>query len=1244
MPKTNARARRSTGRERTQTKPKRSARVAAPPAHKHPRVPRKPIKATRAKPILDLGKVYDKIGDRVSPLWRVSFVRPDDLFVCDFLLGNLKLGGDKLVRADPAHAATLILELPPQSFGERAFLDATGPEVTSNPPAGSKEAFQEIPGQPAQNKAGAAEGHAAQLPFAGIRMAGRSRIAFTMPAAEASLDFTATAILDACRRWPMQLDVNAAKEPDNIDRVFPSRSKLSAAFDKNWLHDLTASPAWTDGLQMLVDAFDGAAYQPQLQAAAERLATQAATALNAHQTRGLATALNRAMTKELDALAVDHPPLGEGPSREFAAAALSLAASQAFAVSRVDKFGVGVVKHVPFLPVFLAPHKPARTDTALELPYRLILSPIPPSNWWHATQLVEHNGRTELWHTRLTQTQDGKGPDAGTKVRALWSPDYPLDAVQIANISPPAPFRMSLDALDRQMLVDLMANYFSQDIDEEPFVPRPAAAHRLMLSALGALIDTEGSWDQLPQGVGLEQWRHLASLGRDAYVRVVYRGFLCPFGHAASLIKVTERKFEDMVSKNPPDHGKRVALLRQRFFIVVREPSRTYNGAGHEFQGRNFPFTSVEILTRVTPSLRAPDLCTMTEDPAIYTGPVPKRACFWPMLSAASDFVFRVRATDLSGDQVTFAMPLLFVGKEANDTGKQANPAPNPLERILSAYSPADETLASDKNKTRRTTALAKASVCYAPLKPGGPDDKGGDPRLPTQSIRFRAAGVKGIKASKVQFYPEIEKAEVGIASIQRLLGKPDAMVNVSYPKAYKENGFDNNINAGEVFLKMPAFNLGFGSDTKSDTLGGLATPSMAIQGLSRVMGPVAAKPPANQNDLDAVENALGNVLKNTFDPTDFFKGAEILGGISLADLLETVFALAGADVPKLLSAQLPDKVEARFDWETEIKKSDPLGLFVPKAGGNSVLKMHGVVTTPIANPADTKFEANASLVCFKVNLFGFIIIWFDKIAFTSKTGAKPDVSVDMHSTDTVMFGGPLEFVNKLKDIIPSNGFGDGSGIDVTPAGIGANFSLSIPDISVGMFALTNMALGAGFELPFDAKPAQVRFNFCERQSMFGLQVWLLGGGGFFAIGISTKGVNEIEAALEFGAGISINLGVASGMVEIKAGIYYHWQTASVELSGYIRLHGELSILGGLISASLTFNLSLSYLKEGGKSVVWGEATLTVEVEVLFFSFDVSVKCRREFGGSDSDPTFKMLIPGDQIWKDYCGAFAEEAY
>ena len=545
------------------------------------------------------------------------------------------------------------------------------------------------------------------------------------------------------------------------------------------------------------------------------------------------------------------------------------------------------------------------------------------------------------------------------------------------------------------------------------------------------------------------------------------------------------------------------------------------------YGGRNFPFQSVEILTRVTPSLKPPESCKVEEAPGkpIYDAAVPPRAAFWPMVAPGVDYLFKVAATDIGGSRVIFSMPLLFVGDEANQAKAGA---------VIAGYNKSDGT-------TKRTAGMDSATVCYAPVKPGAE----GDPRLPTAEMTFDAAAVAGISKLRPQFYPETESAKVGIRAVQKLLGQSNAVIGVKYPDVYKQSGFGGP-NPGELFLQaLTDYTLEFGGgagQAKSDALGALATPSMAIQGLSRIMGPASD---------------LANVINNTFDPLSFFKDARILGGIKLADLLTVVAALTGADVPKMLSREFPDRMEASFAWKTEIKNSDPMGLFVPEADGSgpTPFEVMGLVTTPIANPAAATFEANASLANFKVNLFGFIILWFDTLKFMARAGSKPDVSVDMHSKDAVTFGGPLEFVNDLRKYIPIKGFSDPPGLSVTPSGITASYSLGLPSIQVGIFALSNLSLGAGFSLPFDSNPALVRFNFCERQSPFNLTVSFLGGGGFFALGLGTEGVREIEAALEFGAGVSIDLGVASGGVEIKAGIYFHWLESggskTVELTGY---------------------------------------------------------------------------------------------
>src|SRR5262249_51868216 len=180
---------------------------------------------------------------------------------------------------------------------------------------------------------------------------------------------------------------------------------------------------------------------------------------------------------------------------------------------------------------------------------------------------------------------------------------YPIAPADFAGLlgPPPKPFRTSLDPLDRQKLVKLMAGY-NETANRHPYTPRASQARRLHLSALGGLLDAEGSWDPQPDSLGLAQWLHLATLGRDHYVRVVYVGFFYHFGHAAALVKETERMFESLDG----DPKRRVAVLRQRFNVVLRQRTRDYSGTHHVYRGRNFPFTRVAILTTVTPDLLEP--------------------------------------------------------------------------------------------------------------------------------------------------------------------------------------------------------------------------------------------------------------------------------------------------------------------------------------------------------------------------------------------------------------------------------------------------------------------------------------------------------------------------------------------------------------------------------------------------------------------------------------------------------------
>lgn len=201
---------------------------------------------------------------------------------------------------------------------------------------------------------------------------------------------------------------------------------------------------------------------------------------------------------------------------------------------------------------------------------------------------------------------------------------------------------------------------------------------------------------------------------------------------------------------------------------------------------------------------------------------------------------------------------------------------------------------------------------------------------------------------------------------------------------------------------------------------------------------------------------------------------------------------------------------------------------------------------------------------------------------------------------------------------------------------------LPLPNIAMGVFSLKNIAFNAALDLPFTGdKPTLLRLAFCERENPFRLTICCLGGGGFVGLTLGLDGIHTLEAGIEFGGELSLDVGVASGGVSIMAGIYFKYDFDSVKgggtyLEGYVKIHGELSVLL-IASISMTFYMSLTYQSAGNKC--WGQATLTVEVSILFISFSVDVHVERQFSGDDHDPPFSAAVTPAQ-WQLYADAFA----
>lgn len=519
-------------------------------------------------------------------------------------------------------------------------------------------------------------------------------------------------------------------------------------------------------------------------------------------------------------------------------------------------------------PRFSAP--PDALQTAIEAPYRLVISPTEEARWAHGVEpepAADADLHIELWHSRLAgkPLADGQEPDESDTsrrvVRAIWARDrdwvedtwhtwtgkesddsYPLQhPVYDASADPhvirrpgldPAVvdpnFRGSLDRFDRHMLVRQSSETWVNGTDS--LDPVPVGADALWLSSLGAWLDLHGAWStkQYSAWPGMFQsilsWDHVAPLGRDQYVRVMYPGYLFPFGHQATLVKVTERKIKD---QDP-----QFASLYQRMFIVIGERSRDYPTA------YDLPFDRVDIRPLVTPVL----------DPPVGN----QQSTFFVPHVDTQPFVFTLDTLDRDSQPKRLHTPLLWV-----------NEAFHEADQIIAAWG--EGKISGDGQNVAFVAKLAD--------KP--------DSRLETTA--FWIKGEPGLGEST----PRMSAAAVRLPAVQRL--SPTGDIPVSYrPEYVTAKGDLADGNVGNVWATVresgdPAdgpvasgLQMEFGaSGAGSDKAGGFLSPSLPIRALSAASGPVGDIQSAVTNKLDPIA-FLAGAMPKLFGMIDLFSILEI--------------------------------------------------------------------------------------------------------------------------------------------------------------------------------------------------------------------------------------------------------------------------------------------------------------------------------------------------------------------------------
>ena len=1263
----------------------------------------------------------DAGGASPEPSLHVDVIRAADLvalsvdaFGCELVAGG---EAPPVLRPLPSKKARLVVTYPYQHLAEAAIYEGRAP--SDSPVLVPDDAGKPVAGKPVPDTAHADGPNARPHPPINVRPARSSRLVFAVPDGE-SIEFSSAGIVAAMQR--LELIVHPLALPG--DR--PTTGSLG---DVPFVFLPGGLIAYLASSGPVIARVARGMHAPDT-------ATGEGLALQAREMRRARLALE-AQTGVSVARAVPHDAQSVVPD-------LTIGGSK-FAARPI--FGAGGLIAEPVLhprPRAKLSRPPTAEETSIEAPFRLVISPSGEGRWAHAIEPVRADDEphhVELWHSRLgtaKQNPDGtwgvdEQNDQRRIIRAVWTRDRETSAEDwhdpkknLDHIDDP--FRTSLDPADRNMLVRQTAETWLGS-HGTPIPPIPVAARHLWLSGLGAWLDLHGAWTTKPYSrvemTSILAWDEIAPMGRDQYVRVVYPGYLYPFGHQAALVKVTERKMKDFSPS--------LAGLYQRKFLVIGEPVRSYSDT------HDFPFIQVGIRPLVTPTL---------DDPGTA-----QDSFFWPQVGGQF-FGFTIDALDHESRPVRLVAPLLWVAESYANSSLE-------FGKVNTEY---------DTSPNRRIPAFGQ-KVAFAPVH------KGGDTVLEAESISLRG------KAALGDSRPHMSQAKVLLPAVQQLSGI--GAVPIVYHSLYRSDGFASPSNTGELWaaipleesqrelnsddlVPLPQLKFGGGAPSGSDKAGGFLSPDLPIRGLSRASGTVgdlakmATKefdpveflkgalpklfgmvdiivlvekvtgeplkiPSVVSQSLDRIEGLLTDlgrakataqnavdeanklvkraaaktaqlqneaqaaVVQATAVNTTVTKAVDdfisLIGALQNKDkatveaavpaqlvaLRATVTALQqlGPKLPPFIRNEIatltkvlqevlaavdlvedlfrflngfnPSSVQARFRFEWRPK------MVSWPAGANPILKVQPdslllAVDGRASGKGEMGLEVLAEIRDFELDLVGsekLVRIAFDHLSFKAGSSGKADVDVVIQKNE---FVGILAFVEAIKNLIPFDGFSDPPYLEVDSQGLTAGFTLALPNLSIGVFTLANISLGADVQVPFLGKTTSVGFNFCTRERPFTLAVVFLGGGGWFGIRIGPDKLQVLELGLEAGACLAIDLGVASGSVSAMIGIYMRLEGDKGSLTGYFRLRGEVDVLG-LVSASIELYLMLLYEYDTGK--MCGQATITVQVKVLVFSGSVQIHAERKFAGSNGDPSFLQVMGAEtgtsQAWSEYCNAFAVAA-
>lgn len=451
--------------------------------------------------------------------------------------------------------------------------------------------------------------------------------------------------------------------------------------------------------------------------------------------------------------------------------------------------------------------------------------------------------------------------------------------------------------------------------------PAPFARFDARLGSFSADIDIEwrgeppAFYERLPsaprffsRAFSVERYTHSTRGGRDAFVSVAEKGYLFPLGLRASLIRIARRE-----AVFAPELGWIYPLV-SREFIMTSGREKAFDGPYHPFEARDFHAASLRMITRATPFLDRKSTSAGVLLPKL-TG-----TAFWVRVNQA-DFGFVYEDPAKAGLR---RAPLIFVDNVAAHESDD-------VRRIVEYYEglPRDLDAAEGTEAARRTERLFSGEVTLAPSAANGDTTfpasaailgvrgrRRADNVASTETLYTMDAFMEG--ADQPPFYPYMERARIRVRALDRLTGAAPRFVDVRHFEAYRDSAFDEKANPAEIYLRVLTPDVGLDLAANGGAAGGVARPEAALAALSRKTGLVggrlrggAAKPglvgAAAEADFDLSAAAAGQ-----FDPSQFFRGATLLGIVPLELVVKAAGIAAAPRIRETLDVALPSGADGQ--------------------------------------------------------------------------------------------------------------------------------------------------------------------------------------------------------------------------------------------------------------------------------------------------------------------------------------------